>query len=152
MGKHTALCNILWLALFKECSSFLSFICFIAKTQTYEPEPFTSIMQTFSYLLKEFSLFTFNFIASVWLPAYRRWRSSIWMFSPVSQHVKFLFQPLILTSCCSVTSESLFTFFQGCYKCSFTLQGSQCHQITFYFYINTATIKHTHKLLLKMCL
>lgn len=50
-----------------------------------------------------------------------------------------------------VISETLFAFLQGCYKCSFTLQGSQCHQITFYFYTDTATNKCKHKRLLKMC-
>lgn len=49
---------------------------------------------------------------------------------------------MTLYSYCSAISDCLF-FSQGNLKCSFTLQGRQCDQIKFYFYINNKTIKHT---------
>lgn len=69
------------------------------------------------------------------------------MFYLISPNVKFLFQSLILINYCLVIPERYLVFFQ---IYNFTLQGSQYHHIAFYFYMNSATIKHTPKLLLEI--
>lgn len=155
MGKCTALYNILWQLFFKECSSVLLHVLisnFVKIVKISNLWAFTSTIQTFSFLFKEFWLFTFNFTTSTWLTASQRLGSSIRIFSLISQSVKLSFQSLILTRCCLVIPERYFAFFQTYYKYIFILQGSQCLHITFYFYMNTVTIKHTPKSPLEMWL